>query len=57
MDLDNNILIRTSDAEYPAVSGIPTVNHNGLIIIYRNSRGEPAKAIYFDNENHIINAQ
>lgn len=55
MDLDNNILVRISHSEYPASNGKPAINHNDLMIIYRDKNGIPSKAIYFDNENHVIN--
>jgi hypothetical protein len=55
LDLDQNILVRTSHTEYPATKGRPATNHNDLMIIYRDYTGTPKRAIYFDNENHVIN--
>jgi len=55
LDLDKNILVRISHSEYPASEGKPTTVHNDLLIIYRNYTGVPNRAIYFDNENHVIN--
>jgi hypothetical protein len=53
-DLDQNILIRKSHTEFPASGGRPAFSHNDLMIIYPESEGIPFKAIYFDNERHII---
>ncbi len=57
-DLDKNILVRTGHAEDPSPKepneGSGFI-HNDLMIIYRDSIGIPNKAIYFDNESHVIN--
>ena len=55
MDLDKNILVRKSRSEYPATENKSAAIHNDLMIIYRDATGTPGKAIYFDNEKHIIN--
>lgn len=54
-DLDKNILIRKSHSVYPASANSPEVIHNDLVVIYLNYTGIADKAIYFDNEGHIIN--
>ena len=54
-DLDQKILIRKSHSEYPAAGNQPKVVHDDLMIIYPDYSGNPVKAIYFDNEGHIIN--
>jgi hypothetical protein len=54
-DLDEKILTRKSHSEYPASEGKPKVIHDDLMIIYPDISGYPTKAIYFDNEGHIIN--
>ncbi|HNW73463.1 MAG TPA: hypothetical protein PKN44_07540 [Bacteroidales bacterium] len=53
-DLDQNILVRKSHSEYPATVQKPKTVHDDLIIIYPDSTGVPSKAIYFDNEKHVI---
>jgi hypothetical protein len=53
-DLDNNILVRKSHSEYPAERGKPLVVHDDLLIVYADAAGVPARAIYFDNEGHVI---
>ncbi len=54
-DLDGKILVRMNRAEYAAKSGdAKPVVHADLMIVYP-SPGEPAfRAIYFDNEGHVI---
>lgn len=54
-DLDKNILVRKSHSEYPATANKPGIIHDDLMIAYRDNQNNPTKAIYFDNENHIIN--
>ena len=54
-DLDNKILVRKAHSEYPGVSGKPATIHDDLLIVYLDFSGNPAKAIYFDNEGHTIN--
>lgn len=53
-DLDSNILTRKSHSEYPASGNRPETIHNDLMIVYADTSGMPAKAIYFDNEGHTI---
>jgi hypothetical protein len=53
-DLDHNILVRKSHTEFPASGGRPAAIHDDLMIVYPESGGDPSKAIYFDNEGHVI---
>jgi hypothetical protein len=53
-DLDKNVLVRKSHSEYPAAEGKPPVVHDDLLIVYADAAGVPARAIYFDNEGHVI---
>jgi hypothetical protein len=55
LDLNEKILIRKSHSEYPSETNKPTNVHDDLMIVYSAGSGNPAKAIYFDNEGHIIN--
>lgn len=55
LDLDKNILVRKSYSAYPAKNDKPALMHEDLMIIYRGETDVPSKAIYFDNENHVIN--
>jgi hypothetical protein len=54
-NLDKNILVRTNHAEFPATNDRPAAVHDDLIIVYAGTSGNSAKAIYFDNEKHVIN--
>jgi hypothetical protein len=54
-DLDKNVLIRKSHSEYPATETKPKIIHDDLMIVYSDASNNTEKAIYFDNEGHIIN--
>lgn len=54
LQLDGNILVRKSHTEFPASGNRPAAVHDDLLVVYRNQEGLPAKAIYFDNEKHVI---
>ncbi|MEI8048787.1 MAG: hypothetical protein WCI92_15500 [Bacteroidota bacterium] len=56
-DLDSSILVRKSHSEYPSQGDRPKIVHDDLMIVYPDSQGISAKAIYFDNEGHTINYQ
>ncbi len=53
LDLDNNILIRESFADFPASKDRPAYVHKDKMIIYQQDSS--FRAIYFDNEKHVIN--
>src|SRR5690242_10819063 len=53
-DLQRQILVRKSFAEYPAAGGKPAYRHDDLLIVYREGAKGPLRAIYFDNEGHVI---
>jgi len=53
-DLDQKVLVRRNRAEYAAKEGGKSVVHEDLMIVYPQE-GEPGyRAIYFDNEGHVI---
>jgi hypothetical protein len=52
-DLNKKILVRKNHSEYPAAAGKPAAVHDDLMIVYPES-GTSNKAIYFDNEGHVI---
>jgi hypothetical protein len=52
-DLQKQVLVRRSHSEYPASSSRPATVHDDLMIIYPGT-GEESRAIYFDNEGHVI---
>lgn len=54
-DLGQNILVRRNRAEYPPKPGEKSgMIHEDLMIIYREPGDSLFRAIYFDNESHII---
>lgn len=53
-DLGEKIIVRKSHSEYPATDNKPAVVHDDLMIIYLDLDENPTKAIYFDNEGHVI---
>jgi hypothetical protein len=55
LDLDKKILIIKSHSEYLQAENKPTVIHEDLMIVYLDHEGILSRAIYFDNEGHIIN--
>ncbi len=54
-DLDGNVLIRKSQTIFPAANGKPETTHSDLMVTYLDNTGALTKAIYFDNEKHVIN--
>jgi hypothetical protein len=54
-DLNNEILTRKSHTEFAAKIQEPKAVHNDIMIIYPDKSETPDKAIYFDNEGHVIN--
>lgn len=54
LDLEDKVIVRKNRAEYPAAPGRPAATHEDLMVIYRAEGGNPTKAIYFDNEGHVI---
>ncbi|HEY5909976.1 MAG TPA: hypothetical protein VJA21_05170 [Verrucomicrobiae bacterium] len=54
LDLSGHIITRTNHAELAAAPGRPAGVHDDLMIIYPGPTEDKAKAIYFDNEGHVI---
>jgi hypothetical protein len=51
-DLGGKVLMERGHSEYPAANGRPATIHDDLMVIYPEAG--TTKAIYFDNENHVI---
>jgi hypothetical protein len=54
-ELKHHVLVRSSEA-YAACKG-PTsfdCEHSDLLYVYQEAENQPLKAIYFDNEGHVI---
>jgi len=55
-ELGGKVLLRKSWAKYPPKPGEKEgLSHEDLMIIYPASGGAPFRAVYFDNEGHVIN--
>lgn len=52
-DLQNRILIRKNHAEFPATKERPASSHDDLMVMFQEEG--KTKAVYFDNEGHVIN--
>jgi len=50
LDLQGRILVRKNHADYPATKDRPAFSHDDLMIVYPESEGKPARAIYFDSD-------
>lgn len=51
-ELEGKALVRRSHADYPAANGRPASHHEDLLTLY--SEGGQLKALYLDNEDHVI---
>ena len=54
-DLQGRVIVRKSHSEYPASEGRPATVHDDLVIAYQEDSSRSVRAIYFDNEGHVIN--
>ena len=52
-DLQGAVLVRSNHSDFPASEGRPAYSHDDLTVIYPEP-GKPTKAVYFDNEGHVI---
>lgn len=53
-DLNGSVLRRTVHLEYPASQQRAAFSHDDLLYVYRDPADGSLRAIFFDNENHII---
>jgi hypothetical protein len=53
-DLQGKILVRKNYADYPATKDRPAYRHDDLMIVYRESGDQDLRAVFFDNEGHVI---
>jgi hypothetical protein len=51
-ELEGKVLVRRSHADYPAAKGRPASRHEDLLTLF--TEGGPLKALYLDNEDHVI---
>ena len=55
MDLDNKIIVRTNITEISPQEGREAFAHKDLLVVYSSPGNSYDRAIYFDNEDHVIN--
>ena len=53
-DLNGTVLKRTVHLEYPASQQRAAFSHDDLLYVYRDPADGNLRAIFFDNENHVI---
>jgi len=53
-DLQKRLLVRRSFSEFPATKDTPALRHDDLMIVFQDETGRGARAVYFDNEGHVI---
>ena len=53
-DLQKRIIARKNHSFFPATKDKPAYSHDDLMIIYKDDENK-TRAIYFDNEGHVIN--
>ena len=51
-DLQDQVIVRRSYAEYEVAAGAPARRHDDLMVIY--AQGDSLRADYFDSEGHVI---
>jgi hypothetical protein len=54
LDLADYVIVRTNHAVLAAAGGAAASAHDDLMIIYPGMGEDKGKAIYFDNESHVI---
>jgi hypothetical protein len=54
LDLDGRILVRTSSTVVPPRGQQAGYTHEDRLVVFRDAPGQPARAIYWDNEDHTI---
>ena len=53
-ELQGKILVRRNRSDYPATKERSAYSHEDLMIVYQEPGGSRTRAIYFDNEEHVI---
>jgi hypothetical protein len=54
-DLNGAVLVRRGHTDFPATQNKPVATHEDLMVVYLDPSSAQAKAVYFDNEGHVIN--
>ena len=53
-ELEGKVLVRRNINEIATGPGRPPTVHEDLMVVYPAEKGQPSRAIYFDNEGHVI---
>ena len=53
-ELEGKVLVRRNVNEIATGPGRPPTVHEDLMVVYPAEKGQPLRAIYFDNEGHVI---
>jgi hypothetical protein len=54
LDLADHVIVRTNHAVLAATAGNAANAHDDLMIIYPGALEDKGKAVYFDNEGHVL---
>ena len=54
LELQGKILVRRGRTDFPATPARAAFSHEDLLIVYSEAGAAPNRAIYFDNEGHVI---
>ncbi len=54
LELQGRVLVRRNRADYPAAGGRSAFSHDDLMIVYQEPEAKRTRAVYFDNEGHVI---
>jgi len=53
-ELGGKVLIRRNRADYPATPERPAFSHEDLMVTYLDTERDGLRAVYWDNEGHVI---
>jgi hypothetical protein len=53
-ELDGTVLVRKTHLDYVATKDRPAFSHDDLIYVYRDPADNSLRAIFFDDEGHVI---
>ena len=54
LELQGKILVRRNHLNFPATPQRPAFTHEDLLVVYREAKTTPNRAIYFDSEGFVI---
>src|SRR4051812_47798197 len=54
LELEGKVLVRRNLNQIATGPGRPPTVHEDLMVVYPADKNQPLRAIYFDNEGHVI---